>query len=242
MFRYSSLPALLLLAAACGDDKKTSQDPADASADAATADAAIEVIPARVTSTGAKCTGASDCEGEEPQCLKDVAFPGGAFFINFEGGYCSSPCTVDSECVDSAGEGAGACPLGALTRLPLPATLQDQLLPASTCLATCDSDDDCRSPAYHCRTSAAALRLFLPPDMAAFGELAAGVLPDDTYCIPDDVEVAALDAGTSADAATTGDASGITDGDVSDDDAGAADASEPSDAGVGDAASSVDAV
>jgi hypothetical protein len=225
-------PYLLLLSAACGgDSKQTASDAGARDGGDEVVDAAVQVIPGRITSVGEACTKASDCTGAKPECIQDLAFPGGYFTAAFPDGYCSAACTQDSECSDN-GE-SGRCPLGQLAQLNAAglAQITSFIQPLSTCLKLCTDTADCRTPGYQCRSASDALSAVLPEEYAGLVGIAAGILPRDTYCFPEDIEIPALEA----DGGGYGDGDGGSDGGSDDagSDAGAAepDAGTSSDAG-----------
>jgi len=95
---------------------------------------------------GKACKGAMDCEGDGAVCADKV---GGIANIvegqDAPGGYCSGPCTADTDC------GAGGACAGAFPAIPL--LLPDGL--AGACQQVCKKDADCRK-GYICNDPAAA--------------------------------------------------------------------------------------
>lgn len=183
-------PYLLLLSAACGgDSNQTASDAGTRDGGDEVVDSAVAVIPGRITSVGEACAKASDCTGAKPECIQDLAFPGGYLTAAFPDGYCSAACTQDSECSD--GDGPGRCPLGQLAQLNAPGLSQitSFIQPLSTCLKLCTDASDCRAPGYKCRTAADTVGAVLPAEYAGLTDIAAGILPKETYCFPDDIEV-----------------------------------------------------
>jgi hypothetical protein len=224
------LPCLLLLTAACGgDSKQTAADAGARDGGDEVVDAAVEVIPGRITSVGEACSKASDCTGAKPECIQDLAFPGGYLTAAFPDGYCSAACTQDSECSD--GDGPGRCPLGQLAQLNAAGLSQitSFIQPLSTCLKLCTDTADCRTPGYQCRTASETLSAVLPEEYAGLAGIAAGILPNEKYCFPEDIQVPVLEGDGGSDDAGSDDAGS---------DAGAdeVDAGTSSDAGGDDAA------
>ncbi|MFM2419191.1 MAG: hypothetical protein RL385_3914 [Pseudomonadota bacterium] len=200
MRNHLVLVLLLSVSAACGDEETGGGGGAAASTDSgldAVADAAVEVIVGKVRSAGAACSVKSPCEGERAQCLSDIAFPGGAFMLAFEGGYCSAQCTSDVECRAAGQDEGGACPFGMLaaSQNPLLDSVRSNIEPLSICLQTCEREADCRGGDYRCATAAEAIGAVLPAELRPLAAVAGGLLPQSKYCLPRDISIPALDAG-----------------------------------------------
>ncbi len=93
---------------------------------------------------GKECKASADCDGDNAECAMVVGGFAGMGGTPAPGGYCSGPCTADTDC----GKG-GAC-AGAIPAIPI--VLPDGL--PGACQGLCNTDSDCR-PEYFCNIPAA---------------------------------------------------------------------------------------